>query len=73
MTFRTYRTQQRAHCTRAAHDAHCARLKGTACQEFGYNTTDSQDHGNGSWWGPGAGGPGLPGELEYDGKVHFSP
>ncbi len=30
-------------------------------------------HGNGSWWGPGAGGPGLPGELYYDGKVHFSP
>jgi hypothetical protein len=30
-------------------------------------------HGNGSWWGPGAGGPGLPGEAEYDGEVHFSP
>ena len=30
-------------------------------------------HGHGSWWGPGAGGPGLPGELYYDGKVHFSP
>ena len=30
-------------------------------------------HGTGSWWGPGAGGPGLPGELYYDGKVHFSP
>lgn len=24
-------------------------------------------HGFGSWWGPGAGGPGLPGELDYAG------
>ncbi len=30
-------------------------------------------HGHGSWWGPGAGGPGAPGVLYYDGKVHFSP
>jgi hypothetical protein len=30
-------------------------------------------HGQGKWWGPGAGGPGLPGFLEYDGKVHFHP
>jgi hypothetical protein len=30
-------------------------------------------HGQGKWWGPGAGGPGLPGHLDYDGKVHFHP
>jgi hypothetical protein len=30
-------------------------------------------HGQGSWWGPRAGGPGLPGDLDYDGNVHFDP
>lgn len=30
-------------------------------------------HGQGKWWGPGAGGPGLPGDLDYDGRVHFDP
>jgi hypothetical protein len=28
-------------------------------------------HGQGAWWGPGAGGPGLPGFIEYDGNYHF--
>ena len=30
-------------------------------------------HGSGPWWGPGAGGPGLPGDLDYGGKIHFHP
>lgn len=29
--------------------------------------------GQGNWWGPGAGGSGLLGSVEYEGKVHFDP
>jgi hypothetical protein len=27
--------------------------------------------GQGKWWGPGAGGPGLEGHLDYEGQIHF--
>jgi hypothetical protein len=30
-------------------------------------------HGQGAWWGPGAGGPELPGLIYYDGTYHFKP
>ena len=29
--------------------------------------------GQGYWWGPGSDGPGLWGQLFYDGNYHFEP
>jgi hypothetical protein len=30
-------------------------------------------HGQGTWWGPGALEPWVPGDLEYSGQIHFKP
>lgn len=30
-------------------------------------------HGQGTWWGPGAQGPGAWGDIYYAGKIHFAP
>jgi len=29
--------------------------------------------GQGTWWGPGSPGPGEPGDIYYEGNVHFEP
>jgi hypothetical protein len=30
-------------------------------------------HGQGEWWGPGAGGPYLWGDIDLGGRIHFGP
>jgi hypothetical protein len=30
-------------------------------------------HGQGTWWGPGASGPGVWGDIPYAGQIHFAP